>query len=88
MWQLSLAAISTTSVTLASQCFLYLGSSSGPLTLIDSTFLGNNASSGKVAGAPFFHGTYLWAVWTGADALAIATLQAYGNQLTGYRRRR
>lgn len=85
MWQLSLAAVSTTSVINASQAFLYLGSSSGPLTLIDSTFLGNSASSGKVAGAPFYHGVYLWAVWSGADAGAVATLQAYGTQATGYR---
>jgi hypothetical protein len=86
LWQLNLAALSTTSVLLASQGFLYLGSSSGPLTLIDSTFLGNNASSGKVAGAPLYHGTYIWAKWTGADALATATLQLYGTQVTGYRR--
>jgi len=84
-WQLSLAAVSTTSVTNASRAFLYLGSSSGPLTLIDSTYLGNNASSGKVAGAPFYHGTYLWAVWQGADPGAVATLQAYGMQISGYR---
>jgi hypothetical protein len=86
MWQLTLAAISTTSVVAASQCFLYLGSSSGPLNLVDSTYLGNSASSGKVAGAPFYHGMYLWAVWSGADAGCMATLQAYGQQSTGYRR--
>lgn len=85
MWQLALAAVSTTSVNNASKAFLYLGNSNGPLTLIDSTFLGNNASSGKVAGAPFYHGTYLWAVWTGGDPGAQATLQAYGIQVTGYR---
>jgi hypothetical protein len=91
LWQLNLAALSIlpppteTALVLASQGFLYLGSSSGPLTLIDSTFLGNNASSGKVAGAPLFHGTYIWAQWKGADALAVATLQLYGTQVTGYR---
>jgi len=85
LWQLNLAALSTTSVVLASQGFLYLGSSNGPLTLIDSTFLGNNASSGKVAGAPLYHGTYIWAEWAGADASSIATLQLYGVQVTGYR---
>jgi hypothetical protein len=85
MWQLSLAAVSTTSAVAASQAFLYLGSASGPLTLIDSTFLGNSASSGKVAGTPLYHGTYLWATWTGADPGSLATLQAYGTQVTRYR---
>lgn len=85
LWQLFLAAVSTTSVTNASEAFLYLGNSNGPITLIDSTFLGNSASSGKVAGAPFYHGQYIWAVWSGADAGAHATLQVYGQQVTGYR---
>ncbi len=84
-WDLSLAAVSTTSVASASQATLYLGNANGPYQLIDSTYLGNSASSGKVAGAPFFPGTYLWAVWTGADANSIGTLQVYGTQVSGYR---
>lgn len=85
LWRASLAAVSTTSVAKASQCSLFLGSSSGPLTLIDATFLGNQASSGKVAGAPLYHGQYIWAVWAGADASSTATLQVYGIQVSGYR---
>ena len=84
-WDLRLAAISTTGATRMPQCFLYLGNSSGPLTLVDSTNAGNAASSGKVAGAPLYAGTYLWAVWSGADPGAVGTLQLYGNQVTGYR---
>lgn len=84
-WDFALAAVSTTSVASASQAFLYLGNANGPLTFIDSTFLGNSASTGKVAGTPFFHGTYLWARWTGGDPGAFATLQAYGQQQAGYR---
>jgi hypothetical protein len=86
LWQLALAALNIPNAILIPRAFLYLGSSSGPLTLIDSTYLGNSASSGKVAGAPFYHGTYLWAVWTGGDPGALATLQAYGVQVTGYRK--
>lgn len=85
MWQIALAAVSTTSKTNASKCLLYSGSSSGPLTLLDSTFLGNGASSGKVGGTVYYHGAYLWAVWTGADPGALATLEIYGVQVTGYR---
>jgi len=55
------------------------------LTLIDSTNAGNSASSGKVIGAPLYSGTCIWAVWAGADANALATLQLYGVQTTGYR---
>jgi hypothetical protein len=84
-WDLTLASVSTTSVTNQAKAFLYLGNSNGPLQLIDSTFLGNAASSGKVSGAPFYHGQYVWAVWSGADASAQATLQLFGQQTTRYR---
>jgi hypothetical protein len=84
LWQLSLAAVSTTSAGVTAAT-LALGSSSGPLTFVDSTQLGNSASSGKVAGAPFYHGAYLWATWTGGDPGAQATLQAYGTQRSKYR---
>ena len=56
-WDLRLAAVSTTGTILLPQCFLYLGNSNGPLTLVDSTNSGNSASSGKVAGAPLYAGT-------------------------------
>lgn len=84
-WDLQLAAVSTTGTVKLPQCFLYLGNSNGPLTLIDSTNAGNSASSGKVRGAPVYAGTAIWAVWSGADANAQATLQLYGTQTTGYR---
>lgn len=80
-WRLRLANVSTTGTANQPQCFLYRGSTSGPLEQVDSTYLGNSASSGKVAGAPFFAGQVLWAKWTGGDANATATLQVYGQQL-------
>jgi hypothetical protein len=80
-WRLRLANVSTTGTASQPQCFLYRGSTSGPLQQIDSTYLGNSASSGKVAGAPFFQGQVLWAKWTGGDPGATATLQVYGQQL-------
>lgn len=84
-WDLQLATLSIPNPVLIPQAFLYLGNSSGPLTLIDSTYAGASASSGKVAGAPVYAGTCIWAVWKGADANALASLQLYGTQTTGYR---
>lgn len=79
-WQLSLATTSIANPVKQPQVFLYRGSSSGPLELIDSTYTGAQGSSGKVAGAPFFPGQLLWAVCKGGDAGATFTLQAYGQQ--------
>jgi hypothetical protein len=84
-WDLTLAAVSTTSAAKIPQALLYLGSSNGPLTLVDSTYSGNSASSGKISGAPFFAGTWVWAIWRGGDPGAVATLQCYGMQMTRYR---
>jgi hypothetical protein len=85
MWQLALAAVSTTSMVKFSRVFLYLGNSNGPITLIDSSYSGNSASSGKVGGTPLFPGQCIWATWTGADANSYATLQIYGSQISSYR---
>jgi hypothetical protein len=85
-WQLSLATLSIPGPVLIPQGFLYSGNSSGPIQLIDSTYSGASASSGKVAGLPVFPGTYIWAVWSGADANAVATLQLFGTAMRNYRR--
>jgi len=86
MWKLSLASVSILNPTLIPQAFLYTGNSNGPIQLIDSTYVGSSASSSKVAGLPFYPGTYLWAVFTGGDALAVATLQCWGQAIRNYRR--
>ena len=87
LWQLSLASVSIQNPVLIPQVFLSIGNSNGPIQLIDSSYAGASASSGKVAGIPFYPGTYLWAAWTGADASVTATLQLFGVAVTGYRKR-
>lgn len=87
MWQLSLATVSIPNPTLIPQIILSTGNSNGPLTLIDSSYAGASASSGKVSGLPLYPGQWIWAAWTGADALAVATLQIYGTAIRNYRRR-
>ncbi|MCW2899980.1 MAG: hypothetical protein JWO67_2245 [Streptosporangiaceae bacterium] len=86
MWQLSLASLSIANPVNIPSGFLYTGNSNGPIQLIDSTYAGASASSGKVAGVPFYPGIYLWAVWSGGDALATATLQVFGTAVSNYRR--
>ena len=47
-WALRLATLATTTAAKHPQAFLYRGSPSGPLQLVDSTFTGDAASSAKV----------------------------------------
>jgi hypothetical protein len=86
MWQLSLASVSIPSPVKIPQVFLSLGNSNGPVQLLDSSYAGASASSGKVAGTPIYPGTYIWAAWTGADANATAMLQLFGMAVRNYRR--
>jgi hypothetical protein len=86
MWQLSLASVSIPNPVNIPQALIYTGNANGPVQLIDSTYAGASASSGKVAGVPFYPGLYVWAVWSGGDAGAIATLQLFGNAVRNYRR--
>jgi hypothetical protein len=86
MWQLSLASVSIPNPVLIPEVFLSTGNSNGPLQLIDSSYAGASASSGKVAGVVLYPGQWIWAAWTGGDANAVATLQLYGMAVRNYRR--
>src|ERR1017187_9641527 len=86
MWQLNLASVSIANPVLIPQVALSLGNSNGPTQLVDSSYAGASASSGKVAGTQVYPGTYIWAAWTGADANATATMQLWGTAIRNYRR--
>lgn len=79
-WAARLATLATSTSVKTPQAFLYRGSASGPLQLVDSTLLGNAASSQKVAGVLYYPGQKIWAKWVGGDPGAIATLQVFGQQ--------
>lgn len=87
MWKMQLATVSIPSPVLIPQIILSAGNSNGPLTLIDSSYAGASASSGKVSGLPLYPGQWIWAAWTGADALAVATLTVYATAVRNYRSR-
>lgn len=79
-WALRLATLAVSTSTNQPQGFLYRGSASGPLELIDSTYTGAQAASAKVGGALYYPGQRLWAVWKGGDPGATATVQVFGQQ--------
>ena len=81
-WLLRLAAVSTTSTTNRPSCTLYRGSPSGPIEPIDTLPFANVGSTQKVSALPFYAGQRLWAVWSGGDSGAVATLQVFGEQRT------
>jgi hypothetical protein len=85
MWRVDLATVSILVPVLIPQGFVYLGNSSGPLQLVDSTTFGSSASTAKIKGTQLYPGQYVWAVWSGGDAGATATLQLFATAVARYR---
>lgn len=78
-WNLTVAAVSTSTAVLNPTCSIYMGPTPTPDNLIDATYTGNQDATGKVAGFPLTKGQSIWAVWTGGDVGAVATLSLFGS---------
>jgi hypothetical protein len=85
LWNPTVAAVSTSTATKFPVCAIYVGGSSTPGQLVDATYTGNSDSTSKLEGTAVYPGHYVWAVWTGGDVGATATLSLFGTQKTGYR---
>lgn len=63
------------------QCTIYVGDAAIQRNFRDATYSGSSGdSSDKVNGDTVKVGTYIFAVWTGGDANAIATLNVTGRR--------
>lgn len=85
-WNPTNVSVHVSTATNFPKCSIYAGGSSQPGQLVDSTYTGNDDSSGKIEGTVIFPGHNIWAVWTGGDANATATLSVFGTYTTNYRR--
>jgi hypothetical protein len=85
MWKPEVVSIFTSTATLFPVCNIYVGGSSSPGQRIDGTYTGNQNSTTNIAGSLVYHGQYVWAVWTGGDVGAVATLSIVGKSVVGYR---
>lgn len=77
-WNILTAAVSTSTSVKIPQANIYIGGAPTPSNLVDGTFTGNLDSTSKTAGFVFSNGQYIWAVWTGGDVGALATLSIIG----------
>lgn len=85
MWQLATASVQVSSAVAEPVCAVSLGSPTDAGTLMDATYTGSQDSTDRVSGVPIYPGATVWAVWTGGDPHATATLTLYGQSITGYR---
>jgi hypothetical protein len=84
-WQLNNAAVGTSTAVKIPTCILYMGGSPTAPNQVDSTYTGSQDASGKVDAYPLTNGQKIFAVWSGGDVGARATLSLFGVVETDYR---
>jgi hypothetical protein len=83
-WQLTSVSVSASTNVKEAQCKIYVGSNVSQGNYVDGTLSGSTGdSTGRLAGYVVGHGVYLWAVWSGGDVGAVATMQVQGTRTTG-----
>lgn len=81
-WQPEVASVSASTNAAEAQCRIYSGDAPIPANYVDGTLSGSTGdSTGHVAGNQLRKGSYIWAVWTGGDPGAVATLKVTGSKL-------
>lgn len=80
-WKPENAHVSASSNTNEAACSIYVGDSPIQANFRDTTFSGSSGdSSDRVNASTVRVGQYVWAVWTGGDAGATATLIVTGTK--------
>lgn len=81
-WQPTLAAVKASSHVLEAQCRIYVGPSPVDQYFVAGTLSGSTGDSTDQVGGYSVdtHGSALWAVWTGGDAGAQATMSVNGTE--------
>jgi hypothetical protein len=83
VWKPSRVAIKTSSAVLSPVCQLFIGNTATSENFIDGTFTGQQNATDSVVGQELRLRQYVWAVWTGGDVGAQATLTVTGSKDVG-----
>ena len=83
VWKPSRIAVKVSSQTLSPTCQLFVGSSATSENFIDGTYSGAQNATDSAVGQELRLGQYVWAVWTGGDVGAQATLTLTGSKDLG-----
>lgn len=80
-WFPAVASVSVATNAKEAQCKIYVGDSPVPAHFIDGTLSGSTGdATGRVAGSTIKLGWFIWAVWSGGDPGAVATLNVTGTR--------
>jgi hypothetical protein len=80
-WYAAVASVSVSTNVKEAACRIYVGDQPIASNFADGTLSGSTGdATGRVSAAPITLGRYVWAVWTGGDAGAVATLSVTGTR--------
>lgn len=79
-WQLDIASVSVSSNASEASCKIYLGADTTQPNYADGTLSGSTGDSTDRISYPLNPGQSIWAVWSGGDAGATATLVLQGTR--------
>jgi hypothetical protein len=78
-WAPSVASFSVSTNTLEAACKIYVGDQPIQANFVDGSLSGSSGdATGRVGAYLVTQGQFVWAVWTGGDAGAVATLVVGG----------
>lgn len=81
VWSPTMAYVGVTTNVKEALCSIYVGHDTSAPYQVDTTYTGSSGdSTGRVAGKTLRQGNFIWAVWTGGDVGATATLTVNGTR--------
>lgn len=79
VWSPQVASVKVATNTNEAQCLVYVGDAAIQQNLIDGTYSGSSGdATDRIAATKIKVGWWVFAVWTGGDANAVATLTVTG----------
>lgn len=79
-WTVQVASVSVSTNTAEAVCKIYAGPLAVQGNFVDGTTWGSTGDSTSNFAVPVYLGSYVFAVWTGGDSGAIATLVVTGTR--------
>lgn len=80
-WYPTVVSQNASSNTNEAVCKTYAGSSPTQNNFVDGTFSGSSGdATDRISGQEITYGNWIWSVWTGGDANAVATLVVSGTK--------
>jgi hypothetical protein len=80
VWRPTQVSVKTSTAVNSPTCNVYAGFKVSDQFFVDGTYTGEKASTDSIGGQELWLGQFVWAVWTGGDPGAQATVTVTGTK--------